>query len=186
MIAYVVMQALANDIVRYFAFTLQAKTLLALATGDKQHVAIAKDKKMQHRLQKHHERRQVRRMYQTESWMREEYILPDESQTQVITYKSERDNIHSLYRFQPGEVVLSEGWYDDDGFPEWMSQRIHGVTDGVSYETTRMRGADYQLITTMKLTLHEHGKWIASVRINDDTCEAYKLAYRRIKTLQGL
>ena len=176
---------LPNDLVRCFAFTLQSKTLLALTANDRRHVAIVKDKKMQYRLQKHHERQQVRRMHPGESWMSEGYTLPSGFRTQVVTYKSDEDAIRSLCRFQPEEVILLEEWYGD-GFPDSISQRIQGVTDGISYEATRMRGADDQIITTMKLSLHAHGKWLASVCINDDTCEAYKFAYHRIKTLQEL
>ena len=175
------MQILPNDIVRYFAFTLQAAPLYALTTNNKQHSIVIQDTRIQRYLQKHHEKR--REIGQ--SYINEQYMLPNESLIRTVNYYPSMDRLQSIYRFLPGETVLSETWFSD-GFPETREQLIQDHREGIAYDTSRFMTFDSQTKTAMKLVLYEHGEWMASVVITDDTRAAYDLAYRKIKAIQAL
>lgn len=180
------MQVLANDIVRCFAFTLQAAPLYALAIIDRQHAIILKDERIQHCLQKHHQIRHVNKIYGDDQWRNEVHSLPNGTQTQVIIYTLSEETIRCLTRTQANGVVLSEAWYHTR-FPHLRRRSVNDLPDGISYDAEGVRPSDdREAIKSVQLVLHKRGKWIASVVIDNDTCEAYKLAYQRIKAVQDL
>lgn len=175
----------ANDIVRYFALTLQASPLYTLSTLSRQHVIIMQDDRMQRCLQKHHETRLVKKVPGNTKWMNEDHILPNGSTTRYMSYRSDKNIVRSLQRHCLGSSSIHEAW-SSKGFSTNSYQLMQGNQIGIAFTSEKTRYPRNQRGRITKLDLCEEGKLIASVYIADDTRAAYDLAYRRIKAVQAL